>query len=498
MEPAGAETSALRGAAHADRSPVARATIVLLLGVIAGTALWNAAVHDPRIAYDGPHHLRYVTTLAEGRLPGLRDTEQHYVPPVPYVLPAAAIATLGWDPLQAARAALLVQAGMAIGLALIVLALCERLRPGDDLAKIVALTLLGTPATFYRTFAMMRGEPYLAFFGAVSTLLVFGVLARERFGLRSALALGATWSVLVLSRHWGLIVVGATAGTLLVVGLRRRRSAPGLLPTLAVALAVVLPPAAWFYSDAAERPQHAFDGKLRVARADASRLESAGIGWPRVLQHPGRPAFHDQPLAILYADWWGDYHGYFLYRGDHRVGGRVCLAGSALEEYQRRGLPGVDANYASIGPYLGRVNLAGLLPTGVLAVGLVLGAGALLRTTGGRSPGPRGEMRALLAAIVLATLAGHVALLTMIGLGGPGRDAVKASYDLQLLPAAALLGADAVARLRRRAPRSAMAIVVALLVVMAHGHGAAITRWPVPQTCLVRGWDPPTPASQRD
>jgi hypothetical protein len=472
-------------------SSPARWLVVLLLVAINGAVLWNALRHDVRIAYDADDHLSYVEVLAEGRLPDRRESNQSYAPPLPYAFPALVRAATGVDAQIATRAALVLQAALSLGTCFLLLGLCRRLRPGDATLAITALLLLGMPAVYYRTFAFLRGEPYLVFFGALSTLLAFDLLDGRGRSRGRTIALGVVWALLALSRQWGLIIVGGTFGFLFLRSLARRAEARVILAPAAAALGIALLAAVPFYARSLLAPSKSFNVKMCATCKKPVGLEKAqwGIGWPYLVQRPVRPAMRSEPLGVLYADWWGDYHVYFLFHGARAEPGAACFDGASFSSYLLYGRPrDATTNIAEMAPYLSRINLLAAVPTLLLLGGFLAGLLTLLRTLPWREADDHSERVGLLATLVLGTLAGHLAMLVLVGLGGLGRDALKATYDLQLLPAAALLGADLLSRATSGRPRWAGLCLAVLLGIAAYGYGSAFTRWPLPQTCDVLVW----------
>src|SRR5581483_1761620 len=342
-----------RSARLSGRTPRARGALVALLCALQAPIAWNAVRHDPRIGYDAERHLAYAHVLSNGRLPGPRDTTQFYSPPLPYLVPAAAIALADASRETAAKVAQLFQVLLSIATALALLALCERVRPGDVALKAIALLLCALPAVYPRTFAQVRGEPYVTALAAVAAVQLVDLVAARRPRPSAAALFGAVCGLLALSRQLGAVLAVAALAFAVVIGLRMR--ALRLLACGALAAAVAAAVGGWFYVAAATRTGRplAFNKQPHeTSLRELSEVHELGVGWPAIVRSPGRPEFQTQPLAILYADWWGDYFYYFLFRGRDPAGN--CLAGGLLGDWAARGIPPeLDTNHAEMAAYLG-------------------------------------------------------------------------------------------------------------------------------------------------
>src|SRR5574341_1081350 len=109
------------------------------------------------------------------RLPTKAETGQYYSPPLPYILPAILTAAqIGlW---KAVKLAQLINVLLAMGLTYYLLKICDLIGPENSHLKIASIGMLGILPVFYRSFSLIRGEPYLAFLAVYithRTLLIF-------------------------------------------------------------------------------------------------------------------------------------------------------------------------------------------------------------------------------------------------------------------------------------------------------------------------------------
>jgi hypothetical protein len=462
-----------------------RAWLAVALLLVNGSVLLNALTHDPRVAYDAGQHLRYVDVLATGRLPLRAETAAFYGPPLPYVVPALVRGLSGATLRTSARAALLVQAVLSIVLTLALLVACQRLRPGDGVAKLLALGLCGMPAVYYRTFAMLRGEPYLATLATLLVAVSLGALARGDVRRRDALAMALTCAGIALSRQLGALLLLGWGLFALVQAARR---VPGWGRALTWSVLAVALLSGWFYVGLRAREGTAMAWNLpRVSLALGNQPSDffLGTGSGELFTAPGRPRFQKQLLPVLHADWWGDYWHYFLFHGRRSTG--ACVAWPAPRRPNAPPEDGADfsGNYDAMLRYLGLVNALALLPAAVLIAGLVTGARAAARLA---RPGDADDVRtrglALVFLMAVTTGLGYLWFVVSYPRPDDG-DTVKATYVFQLVPLLALLGAEALVRLRalsRPAFRAVAALLVAVALVVAPTWHS---RWRPPLDCLL-------------
>lgn len=457
--------------------------------LVNGTILLNALTHDPRVAYDARQHFAYVDVLATGRLPLRTETAAFYGPPLPYVVPALVRGLTGASLKTSVRAALVFQAMLSVVLTVALLLACERLRPGNGVLKLVALGLCGMPAVYYRTFAMLRGEPYLATFGVVLVVLSLGAIARGSVHRRSALAMALTCAAIALSRQLGaLLLLGWGAFALLQLA----RRVPGWGHAIVASVVAVVVGSGWFYFGLREREGTAIAWNLPRADFELANQPSEfylGTGSGNLFSAPGRPRFQKQFVPVLYADWWGDYWHYFLFRGRRSTG--ACVAWPAPAESNAPPVAGADytGNYDAMLRYLGVVDAVALLPAGLVLAGLALGAGAgarLLRVR--RAATTRTQGVGLVFLMSIATLLGYLWFVVSFPRPDDG-DTVKATYVFQLDPLLSLLGAEAVVLLRARS-RAGFRVLGALLLVVAIVVSPTwISRWRPPLDCVLPGYE---------
>ena len=431
--------------------------LLSLAAAINVIVLINALLHSPFVGYDALDHLQDIRALAEGRLPSEEETHEFFVPPLPYAGPAMLRAAgVRWG--YVVKLAQLQNVAWSVGLTLAVIALCRRLRADDRDLPFWSLVLVGTLPLFYKMFVFVRGEPLLAFLAVV--LVERAVSCAQSAGRRAAPwpALGVIAGLCLLSKQWAVFVLAPAAAWL---WWRRPADWRGLAAAAAIALAI----SGWFYASL-----HVRDGSVAAFNAPpapAFRLANRSAefrldtGWPAMVRGPVRGALDDEHgvtpvVPLLYADSWGDYYGYWVVYGVE-PGTGAWASGDNVPLDPR------FTNRFRIAAYLGRANIAGLLPTLVMCAGVVAGLGGMLARRSAETAGA-----GLLATIVLATVAGYVVLL----IGYPDLGA-KPGYQLHLTAPLGVLGAMVVtspSRLQRF-------LKVAIVAAVVHNAPLFVTRF---------------------
>ena len=202
--------------------------LVVVFCLINGVVFLNAVLHPPTIGYDAHDHLRYVTTLAEGRLVTPADSAEFFSPPLPYLFPAALMRVASLSIEQAAKAAQLLNVLVSIGLTLFLLRICELIDPGKSPLK------LGT-LSFRRASCLLQDICFRARRAICRLLRSLGGILRSTNGCAApsyAVARHGAWVALGLaglSRQWGLLLFPAMAVWAGIVLIKTNNSANGCL-----------------------------------------------------------------------------------------------------------------------------------------------------------------------------------------------------------------------------------------------------------------------------
>jgi hypothetical protein len=460
----------LDGLSIAGRPYVPLALIAVAMNSL---VFFNAVMHDPTVGYDARDHLRYIATLASGRLVTPSDSDEFFSPPLPYVLPALAMRLGGLDLSSAGKVGQLLNVLLSIGTTLYVLRLCHLINPNGRILKLGALGFLAIVPVYYKTFSFVRGEPYVVLFATAAAYYAALVIARPSSAVRAGTALGAAMGCAALSRQWGILLVPAIAAMLGLTASKPGALRSGVAP-LWISLGVGCAISGWFFLSLHHRygAISAFNRAPQPSLAVSNQPRSfyLGSGLPELFTNPTRDAFPNQLLPIFYSETWGDYWGYFVF-SRKEASTRVALDAASV--------PGrVPPNREQIAPYLGRVNAVSI-PASLLAGAAVLAGitacGRLLRH---RSPDVETRVMSLLLLMLVSSYAGYLWFLTLYPSFGKG-DTIKASYMLHTFPFIAVLVGCLLSRLGRRSPRLQIAVAAILPTTFLHNLPAMLTHfWP--------------------
>jgi hypothetical protein len=442
---------------------------MILFFLVNGVVLLNAVLHDPRIGYDALGHLQYASALADFRLPEANESREFFSPPLPYVVPAALL-RIGGRFLYAFKTAQLVNVAFSVGLTFFLLKVCLLISESLSL-RFGTLLALGVFPVYYKTFCFVRGEPYVAFFVAVSFYLALQVFVNRQQSLFRVLCLGVSLGFALLSRQWAVFFVAALVLFIVRGFYRNRRQFTLLLGSLLMAALV----SSWFY--ALLHFRHGSVTAFNRESAAAFTLKNQppefyfGLGLGELFTNPIRPAFANQLLPTFYSDFWGDYWGFFVVYGFHQ-GRERYLPGNQVEEMVSRSdrPKALETNFDTIGRYLGRVNLVSLVPTLLLAIALV---SVYLWRDNDRIQSQVLELSLL---VIFISVGGYLWFLIMYPNPGKG-DTIKASYLLHIYPLVALHFGCFLEKLQKRSIVAFGCTVMLLLSSAAYSSSAMLTRY---------------------
>lgn len=428
----------------------------------------NAWRHDPRIGYDSEGHLAYIETLARGHLPSIEESREFFSPPLPYVFPGLLRAG-GVKILSAAKAAQFLQAILSLGLFYFLIKICRLVSP-RRMVSLGAVVFTGMLPVYYRSFAFVRGEPYVAFFALMS--IYYFLLTMREFRWRNAMAAGAALGGCILSRQWGVFLVPAFAIFAAAIWWRNKSERLRIAESLGAIFAIGFLIGGWFYVDLRGRN----DSVTAFNREPSKRFSFANQPRefylevePRLLfTRPTRPNFPNELIPIFYSETWGDYWWLFCVWGkdlrkdpnDYLSG--IWLAQSSLWE---KVPPDIATNYETMSRYLGRVNLMSILPTSLAFCALAL---ALRRM--------QNRVFALGLLVIAFSLAGYFWFLIQYPNLGKG-DTIKATYMLHLFPLAGVFVGYLLGEIEGRRVWLARGILVALVAIALHNLGAMVTHY---------------------
>ena len=454
-------------------------TLVVVFLVLNGLVFLNALLHDPRIGYDAHEHLRYLRTLSGMRLVTHPDSQEFFSPPLPYFVPALFMFLTGMELFAAAKLAQLQNVVLSIGVTLSLLRTCQLISPHSSI-RLCALVFMAILPVYYKTFAFMRGEPFVVFFSVLAVYYTLMMLIERRFSPGNAAKLGVAMGLCVLSRQWGILIIPAICIFLVLQWVRLPDWRAAIARTLTLSLILTVAIGGWFYASLHFKYGSiaAFNRKPALAFAFSNQSPTFyfRISPELLFSKPVRPAFPNQLIPIFYSEIWGDYWGYFaVYGKDTRK--PKFVNGFSLNEMLSKGeRPSwLETNYEAMSAYLGRVNLISLFPSALAVIALILAAAGAARL-GPESNAPWRDANILLLLAIAATIAGYFWFLVKYPNPGNG-DTIKATYVLQVSPFVAILVGELCYRVKRGSNLVYCVMVAGLLACGLHNVLAMVTQY---------------------
>jgi 4-amino-4-deoxy-L-arabinose transferase-like glycosyltransferase len=448
-------------------------TLCLVINII---VLTNAILHYPKIGYDVVQDLNYIQVLPD-RLPTFQDTYEFFSPPLPYFLPSrfdviceqhAPDALQNYNGLSYSNTCRLYDGKFAqglnvllsIGTTILLLMVAEQIKPGKRFFRISALMMLALLTVYYKTFSQVRAEPYVIFFIALSIYLINEILKTTSLNYKLIVATGITLGLLVLSRQWGFFIFPAIFLLIIWIFIQDRqigwlRIRQFFLITFLSAMV-----GGWFYVHLyldygtfsafnIKKP------KYSSVIETLSFLRQTGLGNLELFDKPVRPVFDRQSFfGIMYSETWGDYWGYFTY----------IKPGFASNG---------TGNYASMAPYLGRVNLVSIFPSLLLFGGFLFGVIQIFQLR--KSLTLERTSLVFITLLALSTVLGYLWFVYRYFM--QTNLVIKATYAIQLFIALLFLFAGLMEVIRNKSQFAYNLILFLLTLVFIYDLPAMITRY---------------------
>tara|TARA_A100001015_G_C15033106_1_gene734412 strand:+ start:773 stop:2062 length:1290 start_codon:yes stop_codon:yes gene_type:complete len=426
--------------------------------------------YDPLNGYDADAHISYVDYLAmylpdKIKVPDSLSTYEYFSPPIPYLFPAGFSVICrniieAQDLVIACRPhylffAKIFQALMYLSTLIMYSKISKLLYPNSNTHRFFTLIMISILTVNYKTFAMIRGEPYILFFYSVILFLILSFMKKDNKNwIKSSLILGIFIGLTALSRQWGFLLFPSII--LLTFFLDSTQKKKDYFKYISSAFVVGFIISGWFYFNLFFNYGSFTQFNMEPSTFSFSNQPSTfyspfDIDNENVFKKPIRPYFSNQYLPVLYSDLWGDYWGYFTFTRQGWDYGR---------------------NQEVIGDYLARVNRVSLLPTSLLILGFSFAVPALFKKE-------RNNIDYYSIILILASLVTYIGYLWFlikypeIPKGGT----IKAAYIIQFFHVLALLSANFLEHLREKYLVISNIVIVLLLIVFVHNIPAMITNY---------------------
>ncbi len=450
--------------------------LFLAINVLVGI---NSIWHHPKIGYDVVDNLTYIQVLLH-HLPKPTDTGEYFSPPLPFFLPALfdkVCTAHDSGPLQPfddfhisqpcrtpdGKFAQGINILLSIGTTILLLLIAEAIRPGNRFYKLSVLLVLANLTVYYKTFAQVRGEPYVVFFLVLSVFLIYRLLKSNSKNWNTVLFAGVSIGCLILSRQWGFFIYPAMGVLLILIYARDHQRGRHIARQFILSGAISLLIGGFFYlhlfRDYGSFSAFNIDKPVYPSPQQAYvLLRKTHLGNFELFRDPVRPAFTGAVLPILYSETWGDYWGYFTY----------------IKPNSSYGVNGYS-NTDTFVSYLGRVNLVSIPTTFLLLGAVLISLVDIFRLS--RSAGLEKEYLLFMCLVVAAMLSGFSWFIYSYVMAST--KVLKTAYVLQGLVVLTLPAAELLEMIRTRRKVVYVVIILILAAAFIHDVPAMITRYNV-------------------
>jgi hypothetical protein len=455
--------------------------LVVVFVLINGLVIFNACLHDPRIGYDADGHLSYIQTFSQFCLVTPQDSHEFFSPPLPYVIPSLLIAITGMNVFCAAKLAQLTNVFLSIGLTLYLIKACKLISSRSSLNR-GALAFLGIFPVYYKTFAYVRGEPYVVFFAVAMLYYTLLMVIREQFTSLNTIILGVTMGLCALSRQWGILLLPAVFLFLGFQWIRLPQLRYPIAKAICLCLLLITVISGWFYISLYSRYGSitAFNRKptTNFSLTNQPLKFYVGLSPKMLFSNTVRPNFPNQFLPIFYSELWGDYWGYFIVNG-RDTNNAEFVSGHTLNRLFSEDNPPhwLESNYNTVGAYLGRVNLISIFPSVLALISLVIAAkGMLQKNINDPLIAHQRGIYAFLLLEIIISMVGYFWFCIRYPNPENG-DTIKATYMLQVFPFVAILVAIYLEKIEKRSHFLYQLIIGGLCCCFIHNIIAMLTHY---------------------
>ena len=420
--------------------------------------------------YDSEAHHSYVDFVAmylprELNLPTLDSSKEFFSPPLPYMFPAFVqvicrnIVNSG-DLVKACKpiyevSAQIFQSFLYFATVFFYLKIFKIIHKKKTLINVNVLILISLLTVNYRTFLMIRGEPYILFLNSF-LLYRFALLLKNSFEYKKSdlLVFGFVIGSLALSRQWALLLFPSFFVILFLFPSTNFKKTYFKFLFWSFSIGVLL--SAWFYFGlffeygtftAFNMDPTSFSFSNQPKSFYIPDLNSLNLMFSK----PIRPNFPNEFFPIIYSDLWGDYWGYFSFTRDAVLTGR---------------------NQALIGDYLARVNIVSIIPTIILLLGFF----SSLKLLRNKPKKEKDYFYIYILLTIVVSFTGYIWFLIKYP-SPPSGDTNKATYMIQAFHLLAFLGVNYLENLRLNSFNRYLVTIFLLLLTYIHNFSAMLTHY---------------------
>ena len=435
----------------------------IILFLVSAILIINIFGYFHELGYDGEHHKWYIEVLPLD-LPTDQDTKEYFSPPLPYLFPSVVDSVC--DKLNEVylrdinctyiygKLTQILQALMFIGIMFLIRNISETIEPKNEKYLNSVLLLFIMIPVSYKSFAMIRGEPYISFFMFLLIAIVIKVAYREiEITNKLTFFTGIILGFIGLSRQLGLLFFPALL-VLLVIVVRKNDKIFNVkfVKYSFLSFLISLFVFGWFYLMLfLDYGSLTAFNRAPVTFSFNNQPFSFyfGLGMDDIFSKPIRGfSMTNMLFPVLYSDVWGDYWGYFI----------VTM-----------GRGGLEANYEIV-RYLGRVNLVSIIPTLLMLSGIV---GFLLKFNKNQK---NGVFYTFILSAIMFFWIGYMWFLIKYPIPLKG-DTIKGTYILPLIHLLPFFGAYLLDQIKESSLKMYNLIFGILILIMIHNLPAMVTRF---------------------
>ena len=444
--------------------------IYSLISSIIFLLVYNIINYDPIYGYDAEAHHSYIDYIAmylpnSFNLPNFEATREFFNPPLPYIFPSlvqiicrnfASSSNLlkTCQPIYGFYTQIF-QSLLFVTSIYMYLKIFKKIRNKIKFLDLSVILLFCLLTVNYKTFSMIRGEPYIIFFNSI-LIYQFLLLCKKSFKykLKDIFIFGILIGCLALSRQWAFLLFPSYFLLIFFIKSSIERKRYIKFITFSFSIGFII--SSWFYFGlffeygsftAFNKQPSAFN----LLNQPLAFYIPYGEEMIYLFTKPIRPYFSNTFLPILYSDLWGDYWGYFSFTSRSLDTGR---------------------NQLLIGDYLARVNIVSLFPTFLMILGLRTGIKSL-RTSAKKE---NDYFYSYITLSIFVTFFGFLWFLIKYP-ALPTGDTNKATYMIQLFHLLSILSINYLDKLKEINLKKYTIILSILIFVFIHNFSAMMSHF---------------------
>ncbi|MDA9732544.1 hypothetical protein N9U41_01775 [Acidimicrobiaceae bacterium] len=440
-------------------------SFLLILSIIY-LLIFNIVKYDPLNGYDAEAHHSYIDFFSmylpyDIKLPNVKDTREFFNPPIPYIFPSIVQVicrnTISSNDIMRACQPIyglytqIFQSILYLISIYFYLKIFKNIRNDKKLLDFSLLIFVSILVVNYKTFSMIRGEPYIIFFNSIILYRFYKLCSNSfLYKKKDIVIFGLLIGFLALSRQWAFLLFPAYF--LFTFFIEKKEEKITYFKFMFYSFLIGFFISSWFY----------FGLFLEYGSFTAFNKEPVSFSFKNqpisfylpfgdeisyIFSKPIRPYFSNQFLPILYSDLWGDYWGYFKFTSKNISLGK---------------------NQLMVGDYLARVNIVSLIPTILMILGVSFG----FKTAKKLNKNKNDLFFTYIFLAITTTFIGYLWFLIKYP-ALPTGDTNKATYMIQLFHMISLLS---VAYLDKYNKSAKYPFVIFLLIaVYIHNYSAGLT-----------------------